>query len=192
MRHGTLSLLLALLTTGCCNPPLVATVDVPTMPQQADSWCWAASAQMTMKYFNHDVAQCTQANNRFGMGSCCTSNLGSCDNGGWPEYQKYNFTFAKTSQAPLSWEDVQSQIYCKKKPFAFSWAWTGGGGHMMVVKGYLVVNNVKYVDVNDPEPFTDLNTAFGGTETVMTYARYVSDTDHTHWDDFYDLTYTGP
>jgi hypothetical protein len=31
----------------------------------------------------------------------------------------------------------------------------------------------------------------GGTETIMTYARYVSDTDHTHWNDYYDITKTG-
>ena len=57
--------------------------------------------------------------------------------------------------------------------------------------GYLTINNVQYVDVNDPEPYTNLNTISGGTETIMTYARYVSDTDHTHWNDYYNITYTG-
>jgi len=33
-----------------------------------------------------------------------------------------------------------------------------------VVKGYLTVGNVQYVDVNDPEPFTNLNTLTGGLE----------------------------
>lgn len=63
---------------------------------------------------------------------------------------------------------------------------------MMVVKGYLTIGGVRYVDVNDPEPFTDLAHPAGGTETIMTYARYVSDTDHTHWNDYYDITYKGP
>ena len=179
------------LLAGCCTPSLVATVDVPTLPQQASNWCWAASGQMTMRYFGHDVGQCTEANNRFGLTTCCQNNSGSCNNGGWPEYEKYGFTATQTSDAALTWNQVQSQIYCAKKPIAFSWHWPGGGGHMMVLKGYLVVNNVKYVDVNDPEPYTNLQTLAGGTETIMTYDRYVSDTDHTHWNDYYDITYKG-
>ena len=180
-----------LLLAGCCNPPLVSTVNVPTLPQQASNWCWAASGQMTMRYLGHDVAQCTEANNRFGLTSCCQSNGGSCNNGGWPEYEKYGITAAQTSDAALTFAQVQGQIFCANKPFAFSWHWPGGGGHMMVVRGYLTINNVQYVDVNDPEPYTNLNTISGGTETIMTYARYVSDTDHTHWNDYYNITYTG-
>jgi len=38
-----------LLLAGCCNPPLVSTVTVPTLPQQDSNWCWAASGEMTMK-----------------------------------------------------------------------------------------------------------------------------------------------
>jgi len=191
MRSLVAILGLAILAA-CCNPSLVATVDVPTLPQQASNWCWAASGEMTMKYFGRDVQQCVEANREFGLTTCCQDNSGSCNNGGWPEYGKYNFTASETSDHALTWDQVQSQIYCAKKPFAFSWHWPGGGGHMMVAKGYLVVNNIKYVDVNDPEPYTNLNTITGGTETIMTYDRYVSDTDHTHWNDFYDITYKGP
>lgn len=194
MKHMNLlcGLLLSGALSACCNPPLVATVDVPTLPQQASNWCWAASGQMTMRYFGHDVAQCTEANNRFGLTTCCRNNSGSCNNGGWPEYEKYHFTADQTSNAALSWEQVRSQIYCARKPVAFSWHWPGGGGHMMVLKGYLVVNNVKYVDVNDPLPFTNLETITGGTETIMTYDFYVSATGHhTHWNDYYNITYKG-
>jgi hypothetical protein len=164
---------------------------VPTLPQQDSNWCWAASGEMTMKYFGHDVSQCTEANNEFGLSTCCQNNGGSCNNGGWPQYTKYGFTADQTNNAALTWAQVQSQIFCANKPFAFSWHWTGGGGHMMVVKGYLTVENVQYVDVNDPEPFTNLNTLTGGTETIMTYSNYVSGSDHTHWNDFYNITYSG-
>jgi hypothetical protein len=188
---ATSTFLACLIQTGCCDPPLVATVDVPTMPQQASNWCWAASGQMTMRFLGHDVSQCTEANNEFAMTGCCQNNSGGCNNGGWPEYAKYGFTTDRTSNKELTWAQVQSQIYCAKKPFAFSWHWSSGGGHMMVVKGYLTVNGTQYVDVNDPEPFTDLAHPSGGTETIMTYASYVSGTGHTHWDDFYNITYKG-
>jgi len=179
------------LLSACCNPPLVATVDVPALPQQASNWCWAASGQMTMRYFGQNIAQCTQANNRFGLSGCCNNNGGSCNNGGWPEYEKYGFTATQTADTALTWAQVRSQIYCWKKPVAFSWHWNGGGGHMMVLKGYITLNNVQYVDVNDPLPHTSLQTLSGGTETIMTYARYVSDTGHTHWNDYYNITYGG-
>jgi hypothetical protein len=146
---------------------------------------------MTMRYFGHDVAQCTEANNRFGLNTCCQNNSGNCNNGGWPEYNKYGFTADETSDTPLTFAQVRGQVFCSNKPFAFSWHWNGGGGHMMVAKGYAVVNNTQYVDVNDPEPFTNLQNLNGGTETLMTYGRYVSDTDHTHWNDYYNITYTG-
>jgi len=192
MRCSQFSLLLLiLLFSACCTPSLVATVDVPTLPQQASNWCWAASGQMTMRYFGHDVSQCTEANNRFGLATCCQNNSGNCNNGGWPEYEKYGFAADQTSDTALTWSQVQSQIYCAKKPVAFSWHWSGGGGHMMVLKGYLVINNVKYVDVNDPEPYTNLQTPTGGTETIMTYDNYVSATGHTHWNDYYNITYKG-
>ncbi|UGQ46495.1 papain-like cysteine protease family protein [Massilia endophytica] len=183
---------LAGLLSACCNPPLVATVDVPTLPQQASNWCWAASGQMTMRYLGHDVAQCTQANNRFGLSGCCNNNGGSCNNGGWPEYEKYGFTADQTSDTALTWAQVRSQIYCRKKPVAFSWHWPGGGGHMMVLKGYLTVGNVQYVDINDPLPHTNLQTLSGGTESVITYSHYVSQAGHhTHWNDYYNITYGG-
>lgn len=146
---------------------------------------------MTMAFLGHGVPQCTQANNRFDLTACCTNNSGGCNNGGWPEYGKYGFTSNHTSDTALTFAQIREQIFCKKKPIAFSWHWTGGGGHMMIVRGYVTVNGLNYVDVNDPLPFTDLQHPDGGTETIMTYARYVSDTGHTHWDDYYDITYTG-
>ena len=54
------------------------------------------------------------------------------------------------------------------------------------------VNGVQYVDINDPEPYTNLDTLTGGTESIITYADYVSAPgDHTHWNDYYNITYKG-
>ncbi len=190
---------------GCCNPALIGALPVTLHPQETDNWCWAASGQMVMDYLGHNVTQCTEANNWFGRTDCCTLSpcpnptaptydaLGNCQGcacGGWPEFGRYGFTFKRTSDAPLSWgdlrEELASQSYCHKTPFAFTWHWPGKGGHVMVAKGYVTVAGVNYVDVLDPwAPCT-------GDEILMTYAYYVSDAGHhTHWDDFYDVTYTG-
>lgn len=198
-----LSLVVAtLFISGCCcsdstcTPGSSESLPVTLHPQETRMWCWAASGQMVMDYLGHDVAQCVQANNRFGLGSCCNITLcptpvssHACVSGGWPEFDKYGFSFNKTSSAPLSWDDLRAQISteanCEKKPFCFSWRWNGGGGHMMVVIGYSTAGGVNYVEYLDPwSPCV-------GDHYVATYSAYVSGSGYTHWNDFYDVTYTG-
>jgi hypothetical protein len=187
----------ALFIMVCCNPDPSESLAVQLYPQETRMWCWAASAQMVMHYLGHDVEQCVQANNRFGRTDCC--NIDTCPNpphthacvsGGWPEFDKYGFTSKHTTNAPLSWEDLTEQIstasYCKKKPFCFTWHWVGTGGHMMVAHGYQTINEVNYVSVRDPWP------PCVGDSYIITYDYYVaSPGHHTHWDDYYDVTYTG-
>jgi len=191
VRSLLLLLLLSAAVSGCCSPALVGSLPVTLHPQETGVWCWAASGQMVMDYLGHNVAQCEEANKRFGRTDCCTTpRPGACVNTGWPEFDKFGFTFDRTSDAALTWSALRSQVSnepnCSKKPFAFSWHWPGGGGHMMVVKGYLTLSGVNYVVVLDPLPVNV------GTETIMTYDYFVTSAGHhTHWDDFYNVTYTG-
>ena len=146
-------------------------------------WCWAASGQMVMEFLGVNVTQCDEANKRFGLNDCCNApSPNRCVNGGWPEFDKYGFTFQKTANAPLSWEAVKSQLDCQRKPFAFAWHWSGGGGHMMVVTGYVVIDDVNWVYVNDPWPPNV------GDRYTKSYDDYVSGSDHTHWNDYYNVT----
>ena len=178
-------LLLAAILSGCCNPPPIGSQPVALRPQETSMWCWAASGEMIMEFLGTPVTQCDEANKRFGVTNCCNSPTpNSCVQGGWPEFNKYGFTFVRTSDTALSWTALKKQIYCKKKPFAFSWHWNGGGGHMMVVTGYVTVNGVNYVAINDPwAPGV-------GAQYLKTYDEYVSGSGYTHWDDFYDITKT--
>ena len=167
----------------CCTPALIGSQPVALHPQETSMWCWAAGGEMCMEFLGTSVDQCDEANQRFGFTTCCNNPVpGTCVQGGWPEFDKYGFSFKRTSDTPLTWAQVKSQIYCAKKPFAFAWHWTGGGGHMMVVTGYATLNGTHYVAVNNPwAPNV-------GAEYLTTYDDYVSGTDHTHWDDFYDVT----
>lgn len=189
-------LLAALSLSACCKPALVGSLPVQLHPQETGMWCWAASGQMIMDYLGRDVSQCTQANLRFNRSDCpctqCTSPVSNppCVWGGWPEFDKYGFTFKRTTNAALTWEQLREQISnqpnCKRRPFAFTWHWPGGGGHMMVAKGYLTMEGANYVVMLDPWA------PCRGDERIITYDYYVeSPGHHTHWDDFYDITYTG-
>ncbi len=152
---------------------------------------------MIMDYLGHDVPQCTQANNRFGRTDCPCNQCGAnpqanppCVQGGWPEFAKYDFAFKTTTDAPLAWDaltkELSNEPYCKKRPFAFSWHWPGGGGHMMVAKGYVTVGGTNYVAILDPWA------PCAGDERIITYDAYNEVAgNHTHWNDYYDIAYTG-
>lgn len=142
-------------------------------------WCWAASGEMVMDFLGVNVTQCDQANRRFGMTDCCSTPVpDGCVQGGWPEFDKYGFTFAKTSYSALSWNQIVEEIG-QQRPFAFTWAWDGGGGHMMVIYGYAELDGVRYVMVHDPWPPNQ-----GATRTIP-YDDYVAGPGYSHWDDYF-------
>jgi Papain-like cysteine protease AvrRpt2 len=183
---------------GCCNPPDVASVNVPPQPQMASNWCWNASQKMILDYLGTSVPheECVAANNEFNRTDCCNADSNgntpsACNHGGWPQIPKsgkgiYGYTDTQTWNAALPYSTIQSQVYCSKQPVGFSWHWAGGGGHYMVITGYQVVNGVQYLNVNNPEPHTNLKRPAGGTQEVMTYDEYVAvPDDHTHWRDDY-------
>ncbi len=146
-------------------------------------WCWAASGEMAMEFLGTAVDQCDEANKRFGRTDCCNSPTpAACVVGGWPEFDKYGFTFQKTDDAPLSWDQIKDEVYCKKKPFCVTWHWAGGGGHMMVSPAYCEVGGIRFVTIDDPLPVAT------GSQRTITYARYVSGPGYTHWDDYYNVS----
>ena len=189
---------MAILLTACprssavCTPPDSVILAVGLRAQQTGMWCWAASGQMTMNFVHpaSNVQQGDEANRRFGRTDCGnTPTPSACVLGGWPEYEKYSFSRTRTSNQALTWDQLRREIGCASRPIAFSWHWPGGGGHMMVVIGYrTLAGSGNWVLVNDPWP----PTPSAGTQSWMLYDRYVATPgDHTHWDDFYEIRYTG-
>lgn len=153
---------------------------VNLFPQQVNNWCWAASGQMIMSYLGGYISQCEQANKRFSRNDCCnTPTPSACDKGGWPEFDKYGFTFS--TGGALSWTDLKAQIDTLKTPYAFSWHWDGGGGHMMVITGYKVINGQNWVSINDPWAPNE------GNQRDILYSEYVDGTGYSHWTDYYNV-----
>ena len=183
MAHG-MTLALMVLLSGCCRPEVMATQPVTLRPQETSMWCWAASGEMAMDFLGTNVTQCDQANKRFSRNDCCNAPVpGACVNGGWPEFNKYAFTVEHTTDAALSWAQVRSEIFCAKRPFAFAWHWNGGGGHMMIGRGYVTLEGVNYVYINDPwAPNV-------GDQRIITYDAYVSGAGYTHWDDYFRIAH---
>lgn len=175
-----------------CSPESFSDLAVTLRPQETAMWCWAASGQMVMEYLGTSVRQCDQANAEFGMSSCPCFQCGpnpqvnpSCVSGGWPEFGKYGFTFARTHDAAISWDVLKQELSagqgCGRRPVAFSWHWTGDGGHVMVATGYSDVGGTHLVTIKDPA-----QPCVGDTQ-ILTYAAFVQASGHTHWDDFYEI-----
>lgn len=184
-----------LLLGSCCRPGTVGTLPMSLHSQETSMWCWAASGQMVMDYLGNNVNQCTQANDRFNRTDCPCGQCGlnaqanpPCVQGGWPEFDNYGFSFQRTSDTALTWSQLRTEVSprnsCGKRPFAFSWHWSGGSGHMMVVHGYQTVEGTNYVEILDPwAPCV-------GDARIITYDAYVSGNTYTHWDDFYQVVKT--
>ncbi len=155
---------------------------VPLYGQQTNMWCWAATTQMTVAYQGVIITQCQQANLLFGRNDCCINPPNAaCVNGGWPNYPAWGFSTQITAWGTaLTFDQLVAQIDANL-PTNFSWGWTGGGGHIMVARGYKNVNGVNYVYINDPWPPNQ------GGSSWITYAEYVSSNTHTHWQDYYNI-----
>jgi len=193
-RAGVVICIIAalVLITGCCKPGIIGSLPTQLRSQETSMWCWAASGEMVMDYLGTNVTQCDQANKRFGRTDCPCGQCGNdpvanppCVIGGWPEFDKYGFTFKRTSDAALSWDQLTKELSpnksCGKTPVAFSWHWDGGGGHMMVAYGYANVAGTNYVAVHDPWAPCQ------GDTRLITYAAWVDGAGYSHWDDFYQI-----
>lgn len=190
LLFGGISILFAV--AGCCKPGVIGSLPVDLRHQETSMWCWAASGEMVMDYLGTNVTQCDEANKRFGRTDCPCDQCGDnpltnppCVIGGWPEFDKYGFSFKRTSDTALSWSSLTKELspnkYCGKTPVAYSWHWDGGGGHMMVAYGFVSVGGTNYVAIHDPWA-----PCIGDTR-VLTYDAWVDGAGYSHWDDFYQI-----
>jgi hypothetical protein len=153
-------------------------LQVPLFAQATRMWCWAAGGEMIMHYFEEEVPQYKQANNRFKRHDCGPKTRSkSCIKGGWPEFNKYGFNPPKSKYGALSWKKLVKQFHTNQ-PVGFSWEWkkcktrNTFGTHYMVARGYIILNDTRLVVINDPLP-ANSDKYRGGTVSIMTYRDYV-------------------
>lgn len=169
-----------------CQPPDNMQLKIPLKPQENGAWCWAASAQMVLASpaLRVFVPQCDVASKQFGPGSHCCSAAGvpdTCVRGGWPPFAQYGYTPTVTKDSALSWDEIKTQIGCRRQAFAFTWHIENGGDHMMVATGYKTEGANHLVCVNNPLP------PGTGQSYCIPYGEYVSGPNYTHGNDYYNL-----
>ena len=203
----------------CVKPDSYFLPGIIGYPQETNTWCWAASGQMTMNSIDPGSVpeQCDAVNLRLGRTDCCAKKNDCPATEEVPPYAEYGFSFKKTSgnwdlfseDRALSWSEIKTQIFCKKKPFAFSWWWTKSdyeSGHMMVAVGYKEEEGEHFVYFFNPFPpdpsgklididedtakdkEIDLGTRMKNRLFVRTYDEYVEDNSHIYGQAFYDIS----
>lgn len=195
-------MLFGLLGPGALTAQISKSLAVPLFGQETSMWCWAASGEMVMTFLGSSVSQGVQANNRFGRTDCTRRPPpSSCAIGGWWEYWKYGYSANTLWGSALSWNQVKAEIDANR-PIWFAWAWSGGGGHAMVAKGYFDWNlwgiQYRFVEINNPWPpstFVDFSwlglgviEINGGENYYVTYDEWVARAgSHSHWTDWYNI-----
>lgn len=128
-----------------------ATIDVPIIGQDTKDWCWAASTEMLAQYLGTYISQCEQVNASDGRSDCCTTPTpAACIHGGEADFEHWDLRQDKESTV-LSFAQLKAEIDAGR-PFYFTWRWTGGGGHAMVVSGYSDDQGEQQVRITNPEP----------------------------------------
>jgi hypothetical protein len=153
-------------------------LNVPLQYQERTRWCWAASGSMVLNFIGRPATQCQQANERFRNvpdvpKDCCPPLR--CDWSGYPLFTGVNFAIRQGNA--LSWDELTEQIR-HGIPVAFTWNWVGGSEHMLVVIGFTVVNDRRWVFVHDP--------ATGYRQLpFIPYDRFVDGSSYEHGRDYF-------
>ena len=97
-------------------------------PQETNSWCWAATSQMTMAYFGKNVTQGEQANRALHRNDCGHRPTPQpCIKTGEIIIKPYGFIY-DVATTPMKEGAMMFQLHNLRKPIPFSWRFPGGGG----------------------------------------------------------------
>ena len=198
----------ALATPSTASSPVYGVIHlpVPLIGQQTNSWCWAASGEMVMKYFGVTVLQTTQATYQFGAShgvNCATMPTPSaCISGGQVEIGHYGFTYNQLgANSCLTPTQIQDQIYSQNEPWIIN-PNSPGFGHVLVAVGFInledIVPNLYFVGINDPWPavatFNSQGQATGPVNGDFYWEPYDAykdgvweGTQHTEGFDYYNI-----
>ena len=161
------------------------TIPVRLFTQQHSRWCWCACCEMILDYFGFPQGQCSIANYGLSLATCCNNPIPvGCNSMIWTIHpalvdiiDTYTHFGCKTthSASQLTFASLCGEIDVpKNRPIQVCFAWSGGGAHVTIVRGYQedsAGNQYVYVNESDPSrrstntggliSFTSLKSAYG-------------------------------
>ena len=127
--------------------------------QVKDNWCWAACAEMVLKFLGQPKRKCEVAQDHLQIpdANCCDFQDNEvCDVGVEIDdiTDVYNVDSNVTAQHlghALSFAKVQEQIIGQQKPVQVHISWgVDNGSHVILIDACHKIGNVRYVEIKDP------------------------------------------
>ncbi len=145
-----------------------ANLNFNMQPQQQTQWCWAAVTVSTSRFYRPGTSwtQCVLVNQELGQSTCCQNGSSAACNKPWYLDRALRRTgnLASFNSGTVPYGTVQQQIN-SRRALGVRIAWSGGGGHFVVLDGYSTgAPGTQFVSVRDP---------IYGTSTYA-YARFVN------------------
>lgn len=134
-------------------PPTWQRVLCPIPRQEQTNWCWCATTLGVHKLFNSadTTTQCQAANRILGRTDACGNPSDQAINKPYlldQAFAAFGHLRAPIVGTPLSPGQIDAEMLTGK-PVGTRIGWSGGGGHFMVVEGYLA-DATPRVAINDP------------------------------------------
>lgn len=176
-------------------------LEIEPVRQRRAMWCWAACVQMVLNYYERHEEQCaivdrkrrlegpheqTVCGNerRFGQEGCHKSRVDDV-------WRAFNIQLPETPDdqpaGVVGFDKIKEEIDVHKSPVEVALHWNeeiGGGGHVVLIKGWANVDGKDVVIVNDPlasgrlvsghegrVTFEELGSAFGNGSWEHTWTN---------------------
>ena len=165
---------------GVGEAPQRRVLNVPYLSQTVTNWCWATCATMLSRFYGAQIRICEAAAKLIPNDGCCngapaegtfdrTWNKGSCNRTCTvAEVADLHGKLGLSSThiaGTLSFADLESEISVNGRPIEVAYSWTGGGGHVAILRG--IDSQAKTVRVNDPWPdYGETVTSYNGLLTA--------------------------
>jgi len=122
--------------------------------QEQTYWCWDAASVSIAKYYD-PASSWTQgklANTTFSRNDCSVAagQTSPCNWGQWPDVPLQTVGhFSQRQDRALTSVQIGAEM-TNSAPVGVNIAWSGGGGHIVAVRGRSVSGGVEHVSVSDP------------------------------------------
>ncbi|MBV9957403.1 MAG: C39 family peptidase [Acidobacteria bacterium] len=131
-----------------------ARIDVRPVHQAEELWCWAACAEMVLRFFGVARDECTVAGDHLKR-DCCNPFGPGCNVGLSVEGVDQAFATAGLAgnrfPSALSFDEIKEQISgAIPRPIVAGIKWASGNGHLIVISGWREAGARRFVTVNDP------------------------------------------
>ncbi|HTV37612.1 MAG TPA: papain-like cysteine protease family protein [Xanthobacteraceae bacterium] len=134
------------------------TLNFVIQQQIETNWCWAAVSTSVSLFYDPQSMwkQCGVAEKALSRNDCCSdpaaaSDPGRC-NSPWYLDKALIITgnLNRMESRRLAFNEVQAEI-AAKKPIGCRVGWYGGGGHFLVIRGWIVgETGIEYLELSDP------------------------------------------